>query len=113
MEQGCKTNYFRLHKKSIFYGYFACIDVDKRLSERLFEKHGVKVKYGAELYNNDNPYLIRLFRIKKKDEPRLEPIFEELTNSALIHGHTDYIKFCDSFVDSILSAAKQEWQTEC
>lgn len=91
-------NYFSLRRISLFWSYFAFIDVPEYLADQLFIRHEVTVHFGDEMANPDNEYRIIFCKVRKVDEERFLAALQDLPNKMLLCGHTDYEDFCSSFI---------------
>lgn len=84
-----------LEKFSFLYTHFAIIDTADYLADPLFIKHEVRVHFGGEFVNRDEPYRIILCKCRKRDVARFLAAVSELPNKMLLRGHTDYLTFCE------------------
>lgn len=95
MEGEKHLNYFTIRKFSLFYFYYAIIDVREYLADGLFVQNKVKVGFGPEYASPDTPYRIIFCRCRKRDREAFEAAMDALPNKMLICGYPGYVKYCE------------------
>ena len=93
--------YFPIRKLSLRYAYFAYFDTKDYLADPLFMRHKVRVWYGKHFAKKGSPYLGIICRVRKCDVPQFQEALEELENSMLICGYTDYESKVSAVVKNI------------
>ena len=91
--------YIPIRKFSPRFAHFAFFDTKDYLADPLFIRHQVRVWFGKELSMPDSPYRILLCHVRKQDVPEFLAALEELKNSMLICGYTDYESVASMWMD--------------
>ena len=82
--------YWTIQKFSLRFDYFTYFDTNPYLADQLFFRHEVRVWFDCEYEKDGFPYRAILCHVRKRDVPRFLEALEDLKNSMLICGHTDY-----------------------
>ncbi len=93
--------YLSIQKFSLRFAYLIYIDVRDYLADPLFVKHGVRIRCGKECAIPDSPYRFILCRVRKRDVQGFHDALEELENSMLICGYTDYEREASSWLGKL------------
>ncbi len=93
--------YLPIRKLSLRYAYFAYFDTKDYLADSLFIRHKVRVWYGKHFKKDGSPYLGIMCKVRKRDVPLFQKAMEELENSMLICGYTDYESKVSAVVKNI------------
>ncbi len=88
-------NYIKLTNFSLFCVHYAYFDAPEYLADQIFVQKNLKVKFGKELKNTEDAYVLVFCKIRKRDEHLFLEAMEELKNKMLLLGHTDYLSFCE------------------
>ena len=83
-----------IHTLSPFHQRFVYIDLPEYLADTIFIQNKIHVKFEKEWKKPDNPYIIILCKIKKKDKEKFEKSLKELERKMLLMGHSDYQEMC-------------------
>ena len=92
-----------IEKFSFFHDYFAIIDTEGHLADRLFIKHQVRVGFGPEFACPDAPYRVILCKCRKRDVDAFLAAIRELPHKMLLCGHPDYLTFCADLQKKVLT----------
>ena len=86
-------NYIRLfsHKDYVEYAFF---DLPERQANHIFILHKLSVVFLKEIGRSGFDYFIIVCRVKAEDKAVFEKCIEELRDTMLLCGRTDYDKFC-------------------
>ena len=107
MKDAAIKNYIRIGRFSLWYAYYAIIDVPEYYGDQLFIQQQVTVEFGAEYAHNDSPYLVIFCKVRKKDESKFLKALAELPRKMLLCGYTDYNHYCQSFIQKMESGREQ------
>lgn len=88
--------YQKLSRFSLFYDYFAFLDVVPYAADRLFVKHQVTVHFGREYRKQGTPYHIILCKVRRRDVGRFHAAMAELPDKLRLLGYGDYLETCQS-----------------
>ena len=91
--------YWTIRKLSLRFDYFTFFDTKPYLADQLFIRHQVRVWFDCEFEKDGFPYLAIMCHVRKKDVPKFLDALEDLKNSMLICGHTDYEAEVSMFMD--------------
>ena len=94
MKEQTSYHFWNLRKVSLFYSYFAYVDMEEYYADSLFIKHEVKVRFMREYLNPDSPYIVIFCKVRKRDSQRFLDALAQLPNKMLLCGHLDYQSFC-------------------
>lgn len=98
-------NYLKLKTFSPFSSSYVFLDCEEYLSDQLFIKHRVPVKFGGEFVKKDSRYRIIRCKIRKRYEKCFLKALSEMYNKMLLRGYNDYQEFCENF-NAIITEAK-------
>ena len=94
-------NFLGLDGLSILSVPYMYIDHKDYLADSLLAQNHVSVRLGNEFSRDDSPYRIILYKARKKDTAEFEKSMESLRNKMLLFGHSDYMEFCNSIMESL------------
>lgn len=101
------NNYLKLKTMSPFTYSYIFLDCDEYLSDQLFIKHKVPVKFGKEYCKNNSRYCVISYKIRKRYEEEFKKALAEMDNKMILRGYTDYADFCENF-NTIIDKARCE-----
>lgn len=93
--------YQKLARFSLFYDYFAFLDVEPYAADQLFIQHQVTVHFFREYGKQDCPYRIILCKIRKRDTGRFCAAMAELPDKLRLLGHADYLDVCRTLWENV------------
>lgn len=93
--------YQKLNRFSLFYDYFAFLDVESYAADQLFIQHQVTVHFFREYGKQDCPYRIILCKVRKRDANRFRAAMAELPDKLCLLGYADYLDVCRTLWESI------------
>lgn len=93
--------YCEIEKRSRRYAYYVFFDTKDYLADQLFIRHKVRVWFGDEYRKEGSPYVAIFCHVRKRDVPEFLAALEELKNSMLICGYTDYKDSLGSLLERI------------
>lgn len=88
------TFYQKLARFSLFYDYFAFLDVESYAADQLFIQHQVTVHFVREYGKPGCPYRIVLCKVRKRDANRFRAAMAELPDKLRLLDYTDYLEVC-------------------
>lgn len=86
--------YQKLSRWSLFYDYFAFLDVELYAADHLFVQHQVTVHFVREYGKPNCPYRIILCKVHRRDAGRFHAAMAELPDKLRLLGYTDYLEVC-------------------
>ena len=86
--------YQKLSRFSLFYDYFAFLDVEPYAADQLFIQHQVTVHFVREYGKPDTPYRIVLCKVRRRNTDRFHAAMAELPGKLRLLGHADYLEIC-------------------
>ena len=95
------TFYQKLARFSLFYDYFAFLDVESYVADQLFIQHQVTVHFVREYGKPGCPYRIVLCKVRKRDANRFRAAMAELPGKLRHHGYTDYLEVCRTLWENV------------
>lgn len=95
------TFYQKLDRWSLFYDYFAFLDIEPYAADQLFTQHQVTVHSVREYGKPDCPYRIILCKVRRRDADRFHAAMEELPDKLLLLGYADYLEVCRTLWENI------------
>ena len=104
--------YWAVRKFSFRFYYFVFFDTGRHLAVQLFARHGVRVWFDCEVRQRDFPYRTIKCHVKKRDAPKFLDALEDLKNSMLICGNTDYETEVSRFMDYAEKRLEKKRQQE-
>lgn len=90
------NNYIKLRKSSLFYFYYAYIDVKSFLADEFFIDKQVKVKFLRDYQKQEADFIISLVKINKKDEDIFLEALKNLDKNIILVGYNNDKKY-DNF----------------
>ena len=93
--------YQKLARFSLFYDYFAFLDVELYAADRLFIQHQVTVHFVREYGKPGCPYRIILCKVRKRDTGRCCVAMAELPNKLCLLGYADYLDVCRTLWEKV------------
>ena len=97
----CNTFYQELSRFSLFYDYFAFLDVEPYAADQLFIQHQVTVHFVREYGKPDCPYRIILCKVRRRDTDRFHAAMAELPDKLRLLGYTDYLEVCRTLWENV------------
>ena len=79
---------------SLFFTDFVYFDTKERLSLQMMKDSGVRFLFVKSFARENEPYVLCLARIWKKDVPLLVDLMDRLEKRILFSGHGDYVDYC-------------------
>ena len=98
---GANTFYQKLARFSLFYDYFAFLDVETYAADQLFIQHQVTVHFVRKYGKPDCPYRIILCKVRKRDANRFRAAMAELPDKLRLLGYTDYLEVCRTLWENV------------
>ncbi len=96
------TFYQKLDRFSLFYDYFAFLDVEPyAAADQLFIQHQVAVHFVREYEKPGCPYRIILCKVRKRDTDRFHAAMAELPDKLRLLGHADYLEICHTLWENV------------
>lgn len=95
------TFYQKLARFSLFYDYFAFLDVETYAADQLFIQHQVTVHFVREYWKPGCPYRIVLCKVRKRDADRFRAAMAELPDKLRLLGHIDYLEVCRTLWENV------------
>lgn len=92
---------FEYRKPGFRCRYFVFLDVMSSLSERLFRKSGIKVRFLKAYGRDDIPYIAVYCKVRKGCVPSFMETLEELKNNMLICGYRDYEECIEKYLSPV------------
>lgn len=86
--------YQKLSRFSLFYDYFAFLDVEPYAADQLLIQHQVTVHFVREYGKPGCPYRIILCKVRKRDATRFRAAMVELPDKLRLLGYSDYLDVC-------------------
>ena len=86
--------YQKLDRFSLFYDYFAFLDVEPYAADQLFIQHQVTVHFVREYGKPDCPYQVILCKVRKRDTECFHAAMAELPDKLRLLGYADYPEVC-------------------
>ena len=93
--------YQKLARFSLFYDYFAFLDVETYAADQLFIQHQVTVQFIREYGKPDCPYRIILCKVRRRDAERFHAAMEELPDKLRLLGYADYLEVCRTLWENV------------
>lgn len=93
--------YQKLSRFSLFYDYFAFLDVEPYAADQLFIQHQVTVHFVREYEKSDCPYHVILCKVRKWDADRFRAAMAELPDKLRLLGHADYLEICHTLWENV------------
>lgn len=93
--------YQKLARFSLFYDYFAFLDVEPYAADQLFIQHQVTVHFFREYGKPDSPYRIVLCKVRRRDADRFHAAMAELPDKLQLLGYTDYLDVCHMLWENV------------
>ena len=95
------TFYQKLARFSLFYDYFAFLDVASYAADQLFIQHQVTIHFVREYEKPGCPYRIVLCKVCKRDVNRFRAAMAELPDKLRLLGYTDYLEVCRTLWENV------------
>ena len=86
--------YQKLDRFSLFYDYFAFLDIEPYAADQLFIQHQVTVHFVREYGKPGCPYRIILCKVRRRDADRFHAAMAELPDKLRLLGYADYLEVC-------------------
>lgn len=96
------SNYIPLKNFSLKYKYFCYFDIRDYVSDNLFAKNNVSVKYEKEACRSDSDFIIVFCKVKKYEVGSFLNSLFELNNKMLLLGYSEYQNFCKNIYETIM-----------
>ena len=93
--------YQRFSRFSLFYDYFAFLDIEMYAADQLFIQHQVTVHFVREYGKPDSPYRIVLCKVRKRDANRFRAAMAELPDKLRLLGYADYLEVCRTLWENV------------
>ena len=87
MSSSIVRNYFPMKSLSLLYDHFAFVDVPAYLADGLFIKHKVTVNFYGEYTHPEEPYVIILCKVRKRDQEHFLKALSEMNNKMILCGY--------------------------
>ena len=97
----CNTFYQKLSRFSLFYDYFAFLNVEPYAADQLFIQHQVTVHFVREYGKPGRPYRIVLCKVHKRDADRFRAAMTELPDKLRLLGYADYLEVCRTLWENV------------
>ena len=95
------TFYQKLDRWSLFYDYFAFLDIEPYAADQLFTQHQVTVHSVREYGKPDCPYRIILCKVRRRDAGRFHAAMAELPDKLRLLGYADYLEVCRTLWENV------------
>ena len=93
--------YQKLDRFSLFYDYFAFLDVEMYAADQLCIQHQVTVHFVREYGKPGCPYHVILCKVRKRDADRFRAAMAELPDKLRLLGYTDYLEVCRTLWENV------------
>ena len=93
--------YQKLARFSMFYDYFAFLDVELYAADRLFTQHQVPIHFVREYGKPGCPYRIILCQVRRRDADRFHAAMAELPDKLRLLGYADYLEVCHTLWEGV------------
>ncbi len=98
--------YIPIPKFSLRFAYYLYFDTKDYLADPLFIRHQVRVWFGKVFSVPESPYRILFCHVRKRDVPEFLAALEELKNSMLICGYTDFENVASMWLERLEQAKR-------
>lgn len=86
-------NYVKIEKKSLLFNYYAYIDTEEYLADKVFIQEKLRVFFGKTGRKQDSQYVIILCKVWKKDAEKFVRAMEKLYNKMILLGYGECVNF--------------------
>ncbi len=86
-------NYVKIEKKSLLFNYYAYIDTEEYLADKVFIQEKLRVFFGKTGRKQDSQYVIILCKVWKKDAEKFVRAMEKLCNKMILLGYGESVSF--------------------
>ena len=93
--------YQKLARFSLFYDYFAFLDVEPYAADQLFIQRQVTVHFVREYGKPGCPYRIVLCKVRKRNADRFHAAMTELPDKLRLLGYADYLEVCRALWENV------------
>ena len=93
--------YQKFDRFSLFYDYFAFLDVEPYAADQFFIQRQVTVHFVREYGKPGCPYHVILCKVRKRDADRFHAAMAELPDKLRLLGHTDYLEVCRTLWENV------------
>jgi len=84
-------NYVKIEKKSLLFNYYAYIDTEEYLADKVFIQEKLRVFFGKTGRKQDSQYVVILCKVWKKDAEKFVRAMEKLYNKMILLGYGECV----------------------
>jgi hypothetical protein len=97
------SKWYIMLKDSLFFKHFCFWDTHQMLSDRIFSDMGLRVWKRGEYVRDDDPWVVVICKVRKRDFERFMAAMRELKNRAMLCGHPNYVEEVSGIIEQIYS----------
>ena len=102
----------RIRKFSLINKYFAMLDTDENILAKTLLYYGIRFTYISSMISDKFIYEIRFLRVPKTQIKQFFKAIENYPRIMKMHGHEDYLDFCDTFFKDLTDNNEENKEQE-